>query len=373
MKVLYLGHYKEGSGWSNAAINNILALDSVGIDIVCRDVKLTNNQPNVPSRILELESKDLNNVDYCIQHVLPHHLTFTDKFKKNIAYFAHETSSIKHNSWYTCLSLMDSIWIPSSLAKESLKEDGIIENKIKVVPHCFEIYNYQTDYPKINFQDLNHTFKFYTIADLNDRKNLDDIIKCYYSEFTSSDQVCLVIKVKQYGMNKNTLSEVILKKIDNIKSTLRIHKNKNSYPKQVIISSDMSNKEIYSLHSSCDCFIGTSRGEGWSIPAFEAMCFGKTPICSNEGGPRDFIDKDDVSTGKLINGVYDICYHSNPAFDTIFTGNEYWFHPSHKEIKMAMRFYYENRGSINRTNGIKRAKQYTFENIGNTMKGLLDG
>ena len=34
MKVLYLGHYKEGTGWSQAAIDYILAMDSVGIDVV---------------------------------------------------------------------------------------------------------------------------------------------------------------------------------------------------------------------------------------------------------------------------------------------------------------------------------------------------
>ena len=40
MKVLYLGHYREKSGWATAAINNILALDSVGIDVVYRDISL---------------------------------------------------------------------------------------------------------------------------------------------------------------------------------------------------------------------------------------------------------------------------------------------------------------------------------------------
>ena len=31
MKVLYIAHYKEGTGWSQAAIDYILAMDSVGI------------------------------------------------------------------------------------------------------------------------------------------------------------------------------------------------------------------------------------------------------------------------------------------------------------------------------------------------------
>ena len=81
MKVLYLGHYKEGTGWSVAAINNILALNKQDIDLVTRNVRLTK-EVEVPEEILELEKKDLQNIDVCIQHVLPHHLTATTKFKK---------------------------------------------------------------------------------------------------------------------------------------------------------------------------------------------------------------------------------------------------------------------------------------------------
>ena len=87
MKILYIGHYKENSGWSQAAIDYILSLDSAGLDIVCKNIKLTNNEYNIPERILELEQKDSKNIDYCIQHVLPHHLVATTKFKKNISYF----------------------------------------------------------------------------------------------------------------------------------------------------------------------------------------------------------------------------------------------------------------------------------------------
>jgi len=33
MKVLYIGHYRDGTGWGNAAVNNILAMDAAGIDV----------------------------------------------------------------------------------------------------------------------------------------------------------------------------------------------------------------------------------------------------------------------------------------------------------------------------------------------------
>lgn len=369
MRILYLGHYKEGSGWSNAAINNILALDSVGIDVVCRNVKLTNNNPEIPKRILELESKDLSNIDYCIQHLLPHHLVSTDKFKKNVAYFVHESSNIMHTSWGVYLKQMDEVWVPSEYASKKLENEGL---KTKVLPHCFDLHSYRTKYNKIDFNDLNSYFKFYTVADLNDRKNIESIIKCFYSEFSKGEPVCLVLKVKKHGMKENELNQYVTNKINDIKKKLRVYKNPNSYPPQVIITTYMTNEQIYALHNTCDCFIGCSHGEGWSIPSFEAMCFGKTPICSNEGGPSEFIDSNNLNTGSLINGINGVCEHLDPAFPDIFTGKEEWFIPDESEIKTAMRYYYENRNDINRIDGFKQAKNFTFENVANKIKEYLN-
>ena len=50
MRVLYIGHYKEFGGWSQAATDQILALDAVGVDVVCRNVTLTSDKTNVHPR-----------------------------------------------------------------------------------------------------------------------------------------------------------------------------------------------------------------------------------------------------------------------------------------------------------------------------------
>ena len=55
MKVLYIGCYRDGTGWAQAAIDYILAMDSAGIDVVPRAIKLNSNNPELPKRILELE------------------------------------------------------------------------------------------------------------------------------------------------------------------------------------------------------------------------------------------------------------------------------------------------------------------------------
>jgi glycosyltransferase involved in cell wall biosynthesis len=373
MKVLYIGHYKEGSGWSEAAINYILSATKSNIDIVCRNIKLNNNPPaKIDPIISELENKDLNNIDYCIQHVLPHHLVSTNKFKKNIAYFAGESNTLKYNIWIDYLNKMDFIWVPNSTLKTNLISDGLSENRVRVIPHAFDLSKYQYKNSNINFGPNNYKFKFYYIGEWNDRKNLESIIRCFHSEFANYEPVSLVLKVKKPGINSNDVSKHIENMCSQIKSEMRIYPNINDYHSEIIISDNMTNDQIHALHNACDCFIGPSHGEGWSIPAFEAMCYGKTPICSNEGGTKEFIDQNNKDTGYLIDGTYSICNHSDSAFPHIFTGKEEWFQPSESEVKKAMRYYYENRNNIDRLAGIKNAERFSYENIGKVIKDNLN-
>jgi len=86
MKVLYIGHYKEKSGWGQAARDYILAMDSVGIDVVPRAFKLGNPSAQLPSRLLELEKKSAIGSTICVQHVLPHYMEYNNGFKKNIGF-----------------------------------------------------------------------------------------------------------------------------------------------------------------------------------------------------------------------------------------------------------------------------------------------
>jgi hypothetical protein len=65
-KVLYISNFKDGTGWSNAAINYVLAMDSVGIDVVVRSIKLNDKEIAPPPRNLELEKKSTKNCDIVI-------------------------------------------------------------------------------------------------------------------------------------------------------------------------------------------------------------------------------------------------------------------------------------------------------------------
>ena len=374
MKVLYLGHYREGTGWSQAAIDLILALDSVGVDVACRNIMLTQRTGNsLPERILELEQKDVSNTTHCIQHLLPHHLVGTQRFKKNISYLVSESTSLITTPWFTHLQQMDEVWTANSQLRNSLANDKVFESedRVRVVPHAFSLGKYSKKYPPISIRGSDYKFKFYFIGDLNDRKNLSSIIRSFHSEFDRSEPVALILKVKKHGLSPEETNSVVREMCDYIKSRLRLYPSMEDYHQEVIISDVMDDDGICALHAYGDCFVCPSHGEGWSIPSFDAMCFGNTPICSDFGGPQEFLGKAQKYSGTLVGGCYSVCDTGDSVFPQLLTGREDWFTPSEVEIKQAMRYYYENKDNVDRTAGMKTAEQFSYKSVGNLMKEYL--
>lgn len=369
MKVLYIGHYKEDSGWSRAAINNILALDAAGVNVVCRDIKLTNKPYNLPNRIIELEKKSARNSTHCIQNVLPHHFMCTDIFKKNIAYNFSESITTTKNIWHLHLEMADEVWVTNTELHNHVRR--VIKNKIKVIHQAVDTSIYNEEYNKINFGNAESDFKFYFIGDLNDRKNLKSLIRCYYRAFSANDSTLFLVKVKKHGVSEQALDAQCRKLCEEIQREMRIYADVKKYPAIQFITSNVDDEFIYALHKQCDCFLGASHGEAWSLPAFDAMCFGSTPICSNEGGPKEFIDPKDRNKGTLISGTYGICNEQNGAFSHLFTGSELWFNPSEEAICVAMKYYYGKRHEKDVTGCEKYGEEFNLRNIGYKMKELL--
>ena len=170
-------------------------------------------------------------------------------------------------------------------------------------------------------------------------------------------------------------------RLTQIKHSLRMYPKIEDYIRDVVITEDISNENICSLHQYCDCFVCPSHGEAWSIPTFDAMAFGSNPIASDYGGPPEFIPVGYTpldQCGTLVEGSYSVCKCSDAAFPDIFTGREYWFQPCEMEIRHAMREAYETHQSDPlaakrswKMAGLKQAKKFTYEVIGNKMKEIL--
>ena len=367
MKVLYLGHYREYSGRSFAAMNHILALSSIGIDVSCRNIQLTSHNQEVPEEIIRAEKNNLKNIDFCIQNVLPQYIVGTKKFKKNVAFCNLGSKIGKTHPWIPYFKMVDDLWVSNHSSQEMLKDINI---KSTLIPYAFDTSIYSKEVDILNLGRYQNKFKFYFIGNLDDRKNIDGIIRSYLRAFKKSDPVCMVMKVRKFGRTDQQIQEMMRNKIESIKSHLNIYKKSEHYPDLLVVSQDLTNDQIQSLHKTCDCFVGISHGEGWCIPAYEAMCYGNTPICSKQGGPLDFIDENNPKTGTLINGIYSTCSHSEPPFPNIFTGNETWFIPSEEETSNVMKYYFNNRLQKS-TDGLECGENFSHSRVGQKIKEAL--
>lgn len=361
MKLLYIANYKDGTGYSNAAIDYILAADAAGIDIVPRNLKLSDKQYPVPDRILELEKKESHDCDYCIQHTLPHLFSYDGRFKKCIGLFATETSSIGYSSWPNSCNQMDEIWVINKDSQLSVLSGPVVV-PTKIVPHAINLDKCRQGYKKLDIPELNNNYNFYVIGEINRRKNLRMLIEAFHLAFEPEESVNLVIKASKGNAEQ---SYAMIKELcDTVKTNLKLRHN-SLYKQEIIIPGRLSDEEIMSLHQSCQCFVCTSYGEAWNIPAMEAWAFGNHLIAPDY---QPFAD--------LKNNVTLVQTHLEPTtgmtdiFQDLYTGYEQWHRPDINELVDAMqnRFFEPSNYNIDY---MAESEQFSYTNIGNLIKETL--
>lgn len=361
MKVLYIGVYRDGTGYGQAAEDYILSLDSVGVDVVCRPLKL-NNVNHEPNPIInKLESKSSKNCDIVIQHVLPIHMQYNGNFDYNIGLFAYETSNFKMSGWKNYLNLMDANIVINNQMITSCINSGVT-TPLHLVPHARNFSNYVEKYEKletITSQVSSSDFIFYTIGEMTKRKNFSALLKAYFTEFSESEPVCLFVKT-----NKSTYEfyDYCGKILDGLSI-------KNP-PKVISMTERISDDDINRIHYTCDAFVQPSYGEAWSIPAFDAMAFGKTPIVTNCTGYREYIDD---SVGWLVEGHDEPIFAADKQVDDIYTYNETWFSVDIMDLKRKMRECYEKEGirRLKAQNALDRAYEFSYEKVGSIFLEVL--
>lgn len=363
MKILYIGPYREGTGAAKASLHLIRSLQASGIELAIRPIKFNDYQPDLSPDILELENKTSAHADFLIQNVPANMLVYNNAFKKNIAYINYHTDNFQHTDWPERLNLMDEVWVPSEFVMATCRRSGVLR-PIKVIPiGCDEnifLQNYQ-EYPQIK-KERHGDFLFYTISSsFSRRKNFGAFLKAFHLEFDRSEPVNAVIKFnKTYNPNEMSDREFI----NQLKRGLKLGETKEEI---LLPSHYLTDNEIYSIHNSCNVFVSSSYGEGWCIPAFEAMSFGKTPIVNSFGG-YDYIDH---LTG------WRVPHSLEPVFgmegNSLFTGRELWASISIPDLRKSMREAYEmkEQRESKMEHGLNKMFDYNYPTIGSLIKKAL--
>lgn len=379
MKVLFSGVFKDGTGWGNAAEQYILALDAVDIDVVPRAIKLNQHQSPMHPHIAELEKKSEQGCDVHIQCILPDFMDYSGYFKKNIGMIFTETSNFCQTRWATQLNLMDETWVTDNDSVWHCRQSKV-DKSIAVIPVPCDVGKYSKRYEKLQIPQLKDKFVFYFIGEYTRRKNLSALLKAYYGEFTQRDNVILLIKTHVSGMSQIDCERQVNEMCEDIKKQLRIYRALGNYPSEIVMTQHLSADQIMQIHATGDCFVMPSFGEGWCIPAFDAMAMGKTPICTHTGGMADFIHnpkKHGGDAGWLVRCEEEPCFGMQmwSGHDRLYTGTEEWCGIDVLELRTYMRKVYSDKTERERRAGlgIDRAYDFTHEEVGKLMDDTLNG
>lgn len=360
MRVLYISHHREMSGWGEAARNYILALDSVGVDIAIRPITLGQASDNMPIRILELEKKPIKGCDIVIQHVLPKFMDF-DGNLYNIGLYVTE-NDLGYTEWPAKLKCMDELWVPNFIMKWKHKRIGI-NVPTNIFCHPFNISRYEKVYPKL---DLNSggDYLFYTIGEFNTRKDLESTLRAFHGEFSPNEPVSLVIKTSVPGKSPEESKEIVKEYCNNVKRKMKMYKNIEDYKQEIIICGHMPEDDIMSLHATCNCFVSSSHAEAWNMPAFDAMAMGNKHLLSQTDGHKEYSD--------FINTDFDDTFGSVDTFEDMSTSREKWGIVNVSSLRLDMRDSYMNMNRDVNLDYIKNREQFSYTTIGNEMKKRLE-
>ena len=287
--------------------------------------------------------------------------------------YATETDNFKRSIWAERINQMDEAWVINNEMKTCSEGSGVTI-PIKVVPHACDVAKFKKEYEKIDVPNSEENFVFYTIGEFTRRKNLSTLIRAFHTEFSPEEPVSIMIKTNQYGISPEVCRNQVREMCLNVKTGLKLYPSTDDYIEDLIVTDYLPEEVVMSLHQSCDCFVMPSHGEAWCIPAFDAMGFGNTPICTNTGGMADFLRKSANigAGGVLVDARLEPVTGALDTLSDIFTGKEEWASIDIQKLRKAMREMYESDRTDMQTHGLERAMKYSHREIGNVIKEALN-
>jgi glycosyltransferase involved in cell wall biosynthesis len=184
---------------------------------------------------------------------------------------------------------------------------------------------------------LKNKFNFVTVGQWGNRKGFDKLIKAFLLEFRDDKDVNLIIKSYRNAAFQPNVSEreFFKDEIEKIKDQVKMYGQQiRSDAKIIIITELLSPEQINSLYHISDCYVTTTRGEGFCYPIAEYSWFGKPIISPSKGGHTDllpagspmidYVDCSINSTRNKMRTIYNLKMNNPDGYDKL--GKEHLSH-----------------------------------------------
>lgn len=208
-----------------------------------------------------------------------------------VPYVAFEALPMSEYARVVCSSdLFKRIWCVSEFTKRCYESSGVDPNKLDVVRPaiCDGIWAFMRAPRAFPPNDL---FTFGVNGTWHERKGFHHLVRAYFSAFTKSDPVKLVIRTSYFGSGRDRplmmdFERQVLGEIGKIKQEFQ--KSGWEMPRfQLLTGTSLTDRELVDWIGSLNCYVNPSFGEGLCIPLIHAAAQGVPVVTSDFGAAAD--------------------------------------------------------------------------------------
>ncbi|URT70465.1 glycosyltransferase [Cytobacillus firmus] len=377
-QVIWKGPVLDASGYGIASREYVLALDRLGVDLKIQpytwNFPYEFNDQNKKERLLQLinspykENRQKILIYHCPPGIVKDIENDRKKYDRILLNTVWETAGVP-GSWLPVINACNGICVPCSLNVDALKKSGV-KTPVYLVPHGADTQTFNPENKKFTFKEAKNKFVFVSIFDFQHRKNPETLLKAYWSEFTSRDNVLMIIKT--YGSSRRK----IVNSISNYKRRLGFT---GGTAPLCVLTGILPEEQLKGLYTLGNAFILPTRGEGVGLPYMEALSSGIPVIATGWGGQMDFLNEQnsfliDYKLEDPRKSMYGGSAISRQYHRLFGQGDQLWAEADFDDTKRQMRLAYENpllckqKGNKGRLDMLN----LTWDKAGSSMKRAIE-
>jgi glycosyltransferase involved in cell wall biosynthesis len=242
---------------------------AISADAIVRALR----KDGVPVTLVDLH--DRRAISPCIVTYAP-----GDRFpRRGIGFTMTEVDGVPAD-WVRRANAMEEIWTPTDFNRRALLACGV-KRPVHVIPLGIDPDQFHPGVARV--PNPRGDYVFVSNFEWSERKDPELLLRTFNHTFRCTEPVLLVCKINHSDPGIHVPNAIRALGLDERGGRIYF-----------IYNREIPHHELASLYRSADCFVITSRGEGWGLTPLEAMACGLPAIATDWGGHTAFLDPSDT-------------------------------------------------------------------------------
>ncbi len=362
LRVKYIGHFAEESGYGVAARGHALALARANAHVIGASLLYNGREffalppRNSGSARLERLCRRKGPADVTLLHVIPpYYPVLRERGMPTIGLSAWETPELPR-AWHEAARAVDEIWVPSQFSVEAFRSATGLP--IHVVPHPVAP---PPPAAKVFPGVPADAFVFASVMEWQQRKNPLGLVRAFSRAFQGRRDVVLVMKLgRRLGLDEHRVARAI------DRASVRFR----APPVHVFFADGVSRHVIHRLLRRADAYVSLHRAEGFGLTIAEAMAAGLPTVATGYSGNLEYTD---ASSGFLVRATM-VPVVEDLARRSFYDPGMMWAEPSQDDAIDQLRACVDDvslRSRVARAGEARARSELSMRVVGERMRKLL--